>query len=246
MNKTKRLRESIKEIIVSALEDYFIQASGSKVDYALIDSETGALSIAEHPSSQVILGRNTKKFKIENGKTYKLYSTGNRLIYGLYDNVVDGETPKSGMFVADSENASTIHTIKNTVNAAYLVVYYEQGTRIGIFDVYAGEALETDVFYSQAKNDHSKQYVIFSVEEVTRQDGRITCELEINCIDYGFDTELCENMADSITAALDHSVTIKEEIEFHVYANRRNNVTAPDEKIIRRRLTFDLYLYERN
>ena len=105
--------------------------------------------------------------------------------------------------------------------------------------------LEADIFYSQAKNDHSKQYVIFSVEEVTRQDGRITCELEVNCIDYGFDTELCEDMADSITAALDHSVTIKEEIEFHVYANRRNNVSAQDEKIIRRRLTFDLYLYER-
>jgi len=246
MNKTKRLRESIKEIIVSALEDIFVPESGTRVEYALINSETGVLAIAETPSSQTVLGRLTKKYKIENGKTYKLYSTGNRLIYGLYDNVTDGELPKSGMFVADSENASTIHTIKNTANAAYLVVYYEQGIRIGNFDVYAGEALETDVFYSQAKNDHSKQYVIFSVEEVTRQDGRITCELEINCIDYGFDTELCEDMADSITAALDHSVTIKEEIEFHVYANRRNNVTAPDEKIIRRRLTFDLYLYERN
>ena len=105
--------------------------------------------------------------------------------------------------------------------------------------------LQIDVYYGQAKNDHSKQYVIFSVEEVTRQDGRITYELEVNCIDYGFDTELCEEMADSITAALDHSVTIKEEIEFHVYANRRNNVSAQDEKIIRRRLTFDLYLYER-
>ena len=231
MNKTKRLRESIKEIIVSALEDIFVPGSGTRVQYALINSETGALDIAESSTSGAVIGRTTAKFKIENGKTYKLYSTGNRLIYGLYDNVVDGETP---------------HTIKNTANAAYLVVYYEQGQRIGSFNVYAGEALETDVFYSQAKNDHSKQYVIFSVEEVTRQDGRITCELEVNCIDYGFDTELCEDMADSITAALDHSVTIKEEIEFHVYANRRNNVSAQDEKIIRRRLTFDLYLYERN
>ena len=52
-------------------------------------------------------------------------------------------------------------------------------------------------------------------------------------------------MADCITADIDHSVTIKEEIEFHVYANRRNNVSAQDEKIIWRRLTFDLYLYER-
>ena len=106
--------------------------------------------------------------------------------------------------------------------------------------------LQVDVFYGQAKNDHSKQYVIFSVEEVTRLDGRITYELEVNCIDYGYDTEFCECMADCITDALDHSVTIKQEIEFHVYANRRNNVSAQDEKIIRRRLTFDLYLYERN
>lgn len=106
--------------------------------------------------------------------------------------------------------------------------------------------IEADIFYSQAKNEHSQQYVIFSVEEVTREDGRITCELEVNCIDYGFDTENCETMADYISDALDHTVTIKEEIEFHVYANRRNNVSAQDEKIIRRRLTFDLYLYERN
>ena len=122
----------------------------------------------------------------------------------------------------------------------------ENTTQSGTGTQEENPGLQIDVFYGQAKNDHSKQYVIFSVEEVTRQDGRITYELEVNCIDYGYDTELCEEMADSITAALDHSVTIEEEIEFHVYANRRNNVSAQDEKIIRRRLTFDLYLYERN
>ena len=101
------------------------------------------------------------------------------------------------------------------------------------------------VFYSYAPKDASRPYVIFSLEEITREDGRITYELEINCVDYGRDTDRCEDMADTITAALDHTVTITEDIEFHIYANRRNNVSADDVNIIRRRLTFDLYLYER-
>lgn len=103
-----------------------------------------------------------------------------------------------------------------------------------------------EVYYAQAKRDHGQPYIILTVEEVTRMDGRITYELEVNCIDYGNNTAQCENIADCVTAALDHTVTIEEEIEYHIYANRRNNVSSEDEKIIRRRLTFDLYLYERN
>lgn len=107
-------------------------------------------------------------------------------------------------------------------------------------------SMTAGVYYSQAKREHDQTYIVFTVEEVTRLDGRISYELEVNCIDYGNDTAQCENIADCVTAALDHTVTVQEEIEFHIYANRRNNVSAQDEKIIRRRLTFDLYLYERN
>ena len=104
---------------------------------------------------------------------------------------------------------------------------------------------EAALYYDHAPSQqHKAKYVIFSVEEVTKLDERIAYELEINCNDYGEDTEACENMADAIAAALDHSVHISESIAFYIYANRRNNVRADDEKIVRRRLTFDLYLYE--
>ena len=111
--------------------------------------------------------------------------------------------------------------------------------------VLTSEKITADVFYGYAKPDVAAPYIIFSLEEITREDGRITFELEVNCLDYARNTERCEDMADAITDALDHSVTITEDLEFHIYANRRNNVSSPDEKIVRRRLTYDLYLYER-
>ena len=101
------------------------------------------------------------------------------------------------------------------------------------------------VYYAYAEAHVAAPYLIFSVEEIYREDSRITYELEVNCLDYARDTERCENLADAVTDALDHTVTITDDIEFHIYANRRNNVSSNDEKIVRRRLTFDLYLYER-
>ena len=102
-----------------------------------------------------------------------------------------------------------------------------------------------EVYYAYAKSNAAAPYLIFNVEEITREDGRTTCELEVNCLDYARNTERCENIADAVEKALDHTVTITDNIEFHVYANRRNNVSSNDVQIVRRRLTFDLYLYER-
>lgn len=107
---------------------------GARSQYTLIDSETGALDIAAQPSSQVILGRYTKVFEIEDGASYEVYSTGNCLVFGLYNEIVDGELPVNGTFVSDDEHASVPHTIQNDVNARYLAVYYQQGTRIGLYD----------------------------------------------------------------------------------------------------------------
>ena len=101
------------------------------------------------------------------------------------------------------------------------------------------------IYYGYAEPHVSSPYLIFTVEEVTREDGRILCELEVNCLDYARNTERCENIADAVEKALDHTVTIINEIEFHIYANRRNIVSSDDVQIVRRRLTFDLYLYER-
>ena len=107
------------------------------------------------------------------------------------------------------------------------------------------DVVAPEVYYAYAKPSAAAPYLIFDVEEITREDGRITCELEVNCLDYARNTERCENIADAVEKALDHTVTITENIEFHIYANRRNNVSSNDVQIVRRRLTFDLYLYER-
>lgn len=113
-----------------------ISVKGSRSQYTLIESETGELDIAEHPTPQQILDRYTEVFEIEDGESYEVYSTGNRLIYGLYNEIVDGELPVDGVFVSDNDHASDIHTIRNDVNANYLVVYYQQGTMIGAYDAF--------------------------------------------------------------------------------------------------------------
>lgn len=110
----------------------------------------------------------------------------------------------------------------------------------------AGGFTSVPVYYGQAQTKGTtRNYIIFGLEEVTRLDGRIAFELEINCIDYGTNTANCEEIADLMQDALDHKTFITDYIVFNTYANRRNSVSDEDEQIIRRRLTFDLYLYER-
>lgn len=102
------------------------------------------------------------------------------------------------------------------------------------------------VYYGQADPEHPKQYVVYDLEEISRADNRTDMQLEINCMDYGTDTSACETMADSLQKAFDHIVVSKDEIFFNAYIDRRQPVYEEDRKIIRRRLMFNLYLYERS
>ena len=70
-------------------------------------------------------------------------------------------------------------------------------------------------------------------------------ELEVNVMDYGTDTSAAETLADAIQAAFDKNVVITDDIAVYFYIDRRNNPVEEDRNIIRRRLTFTTYLYER-
>lgn len=101
------------------------------------------------------------------------------------------------------------------------------------------------VYYQQAQNDHPKIYAVYTVEMVDLTDGRFSYEVEINLMDYGTDTSTLENLADDIQAAFNQKITINDDIGVYFYADRRNSVEEEDRNILRRRLTFSAYLYER-
>lgn len=102
-----------------------------------------------------------------------------------------------------------------------------------------------EIYFGQALQNASKQYIVYTLNEVTRSDGKITYELEINVMDYGTNTANAEDLADNIQAAFDKRVAITDDIAVYFYAETNNTVNEEDRNIIRRRLTFATYLYER-
>lgn len=100
------------------------------------------------------------------------------------------------------------------------------------------------VYYLQAEKGAQK-YIVFNLDEILREDERTTLELEINVMDYGNNTNAAETLADLIQKTFDKKVVINNDIGVYFYIDRRNNPTEEDRLVIRRRLTFTTYLYER-
>lgn len=101
------------------------------------------------------------------------------------------------------------------------------------------------IYYQTAQKDHPQIYAVYLLDQMMLEDDRYAYELEINVMDYGTDTSTLEDLADSIQAAFDKKVVITADIGVHFYTDRRNTVEEEDRNILRRRLTFSAYLYER-
>ena len=101
------------------------------------------------------------------------------------------------------------------------------------------------VYYQTAQKDHPQIYAVYLLDQMMLEDDRYAYELEINVMDYGTDTSTLEDLADSIQAAFDKLVVLTSDIGVHFYTDRRNTVEEEDRNILRRRLTFSTYLYER-
>ena len=100
-------------------------------------------------------------------------------------------------------------------------------------------------YYQQAQEDHPKIYSVYTIDLIDNTDERYLYELEINVMDYGTDTSTVEDLADDIQAAFDKKVELNSDIGIYFFADRRNAVEEEDRNILRRRLTFSTYLYER-
>lgn len=115
----------------------------------------------------------------------------------------------------------------------------------GIVTPSDAETPSMKVYFQQAEKEHPCKYIVYTLDEVMREDERTTLELEVNVMDYGTNTENAETLADTIQATLDKNFQLTNDIAVYFYIDRRNNVTEEDRNIIRRRLTFTTYLYER-
>lgn len=101
------------------------------------------------------------------------------------------------------------------------------------------------VYFQQAQKDHPKIYAVYTLDMIDETDERMTYELEVNVMDYGADTSTVEDLADSIQTAFNKKVVINDSIGVYFYTDRRNSVEEEDRNILRRRMTFSTYVYER-
>lgn len=108
-----------------------------------------------------------------------------------------------------------------------------------------GESFSGKVYFQQAEKDPVYPYAVYTVNMIDNTDERDLYELEINLVGYDADTETMENLTDTVIAAFNKRVIINDSIGVYFFADRRNIVEEEDRRIIRRRLTFSAYLYER-
>lgn len=101
------------------------------------------------------------------------------------------------------------------------------------------------IYYAQAQKEHPKVYAVYTLDMIDNTDERMAYELEINVMDYGTSTADIEDLADAIQTAFNKTVYINQYIGVYFYSDRRNAVEEEDRNILRRRLTFSTYLYER-
>ena len=88
--------------------------------------------------------------------------------------------------------------------------------------------------------------IVWNLQELAYEDGLSLQELEADVMDYGEDTAPAETIADDLQQRLDHFQTLEETFEVSVYRERRQPLQENDKLVIRRRLTFQVRLYERS
>ena len=102
------------------------------------------------------------------------------------------------------------------------------------------------VYFSTAPSSVEYPCIVWNLQELAYEDGLSLQELETDVMDYGEDTAPAESIADDLQQRLDHFQTLEETFEVSVYRERRQPLQENDKLVIRRRLTFQVRLYERS
>lgn len=102
------------------------------------------------------------------------------------------------------------------------------------------------VWHGTAAAGTDALHLVFNLQELSYDEDLSLQELEINVMDYGTDTGPAETLADQLQRLLDHYQTLTEDFEVSLYREKRQPIYETDKQIIRRRLTFQVRLYERS
>lgn len=106
------------------------------------------------------------------------------------------------------------------------------------------KSLTANVHYEIAPDSSLYPYLVYELSELTYSYGKAVMQLEVNLLDYGTSTSVIETLADSLQDKLEKYYFINDKIQFRVYRRGRITVQEEDKKIRRRRLTFEIQLYE--
>ena len=101
------------------------------------------------------------------------------------------------------------------------------------------------VWYGQAKDTTQRPYLVYTVEQLSYEDGQHLMELEVNVVDYGDDTAPAEALSDAVESAFDQWHYLDEKVQISAYNDRKQPVEEEDRQVVRRRLLIELHVYER-
>ena len=102
------------------------------------------------------------------------------------------------------------------------------------------------VYFGTAPASVQYPCIVWSLQELSYEDGFSLQELETEVMDYGEDSAPAETISDDLQQRLDHFQTLTDAFEVSVYRERRQPLQENDKLVIRRRLTFQVRLYERS
>lgn len=99
------------------------------------------------------------------------------------------------------------------------------------------------VYYGWTTAPTAYPYLVYDLAEVSYDSGKVTYELEINCV--GKDASAIITMADQVQALFAEYHYSNTKIFFHCHRGRRNSVEEEDRSLSRVRLTFTLSLFSK-
>lgn len=103
----------------------------------------------------------------------------------------------------------------------------------------------SNVHYETAPTPYRYPYLVYELQELSYMDHKTVMQLEVNAIDYGDSTQRMEGLSDQVQDVFDHLHAEASGLFFSVYKDKRQNVQEADTKVIRRRMLFEIHLYER-
>lgn len=104
-------------------------------------------------------------------------------------------------------------------------IYYEDGVQVGV-------------------GNKNYPFITFELMEIGTKDGATKYLLEMDIVDYGKIKSTAEKLADDVQDDFHFYYHIDSEIQFRSYKEDRKSIKEEDKLVIRKRVVFELDLYD--